>query len=84
MVRDVALTVMLLGAVLGAGCGKDEPPVSVPLDAAVPPDPAGKRQALPLPTDTAPLPSVGGVAVGSGTGPDRKSTRLNSSHLRTA
>jgi hypothetical protein len=69
MVREVALTVLLLAAALGAACGKDDPPVSVPLDAAVPPDPAGKNPQLPMPADTGPLPTAGGVAGGVGTGP---------------
>jgi hypothetical protein len=66
MVRPVASGLLLLVAVLGAACGKDEPPVSVPMDAAVPPDPGAKTPALPTSADTAPTATAGPVSVGTG------------------
>jgi hypothetical protein len=66
MVRNVASALLLLVAALGAGCGKDDPPVSVPMDAAVPPDPGGRKPDLSTPTETAPPASGGPISVGTG------------------
>jgi len=74
MVRDVAMTLLALAAALAVGCGKKDPPLTVPLDAAVPPDPAGKKLDLSSPPDTASASTAGPIAVGTGVAATGSST----------